>query len=94
MLEGDHTIDSVKIDGLRLYLDDFISDEESLWPFPTFKLREVSITNLQLIGSYPIELDIYGKNGTYDGDNLSFASLNATLKSRYASGAIHGGCPR
>lgn len=90
MLKGEHTIDSVKIDGLRLHLDDFISDEESLWPFPTFKLREVSITNLQLISSYPIELDIYGKNGTYDGDNLSFASLDATLKSRYASGAIHG----
>ena len=90
MLEGEHTIDSVKIDGLRLHLDDFLSEEDSVWPFPTFKLREVTITNLQLISSYPIELDIYGKNGTYDGDNLSFASLNATLKSRYASGSIHG----
>ncbi len=90
MIEGEHTIDSVKIDGLRLHLDDFLSEDDSIWPFPTFKLREVTITNLQLISSYPIELDIYGKNGTYDGDNLSFASLNATLKSRYASGAIHG----
>jgi len=90
MLEGEHTIDSVKIDGLRLYLDDFISDGDSIWPFPTFKLKEVSITNLQLISSYPIELDLSGKNGTYDGDDLSFATLSATLKSRYASGAIHG----
>ena len=90
MLEGEHTIDSIKIDGLRFHLDDFISDEESIWPFPTFKLREVSITNLQLISAYPVELDIRGKNGTYNGDDINFASLTATLKSRYASGAIRG----
>jgi len=91
MLEGEHTIDSVKIDGLRLHLDDFIGDDDSIWPFPTFRLEEVSITNLQLMSSYPIELDIHGKNGTYDGDALSFGSLHATLKSRYGSGAIRGG---
>lgn len=90
MLEGEHTIDSVRIEGLRIHLDDFISDDSSIWPFPTFKLREVKITNLQLLSSYPIELDIQGQNGTYDGDNLSFAWLRATLKSRYASGAISG----
>lgn len=90
MLEGEHTIDSIQIDGLRLHLDDFISDESSIWPFPTFKLREVNITNLQLMSAYPIELVIHGKNGTYDGDNLSFVWLRATLKSRYASGAISG----
>ncbi len=90
MLNGEHTIDSIKIDGLRLQLSDFVSDNSSIWPFPTFKLSEVEITNLQLISTYPIELDIHGKNGTYDGDKLSFASLNATLKSRYASGAIDG----
>jgi translocation and assembly module TamB len=90
MLEGEHTIDSVKIDGLRLHLDDFLSEDDSIWPFPTFKLREVTISNLQLISSYPIELDIRGKNGTYDGDLLNFASLDASIKSRYASGAIHG----
>lgn len=90
ILEGEHTVDSVHIDGLRLQLDDFKSDETSLWPFPTFKLREVTITDLQLISSYPVELDLYGKNGTYDGDVINFASLNATLKSRYASGAISG----
>ncbi|MDD2780386.1 translocation/assembly module TamB domain-containing protein [Sulfuricurvum sp.] len=90
MLEGEHTIDSIKIDGLRLHLDDFISDEESIWPFPTFKLRDVSITNLQLISAYPVELDLRGKNGSYDGDSINFASLTATLKSRYASGAIRG----
>ena len=90
MLEGEHTIDSIKIDGLRLHLDDFISDGDSIWPFPTFQLRDVSITNLQLISAYPVELDLRGKNGTYDGDTINFASLTATLKSRYASGAIHG----
>jgi translocation and assembly module TamB len=90
MLEGEHTIDSIKIDGVRLHLDDFISDETSIWPFPTFKLTDVAITNLQLMSAYPIELDIYGKNGTYDGSDLSFAMLNASLKSRYVSGAIKG----
>lgn len=90
MLEGEHTIDSVAIDGLYINLDDFLNDDESIWPFPTFKLREVTITNLQLISSYPIELDIRGKNGTYDGDNLSFALVESTFKSRYANGAIRG----
>lgn len=90
MLEGEHTIDSIKIDGLRLHLDDFISNEDSIWPFPTFRLRDVTITNLQLISAYPVELDLRGKNGTYDGDDINFASLTATLKSRYASGAIRG----
>jgi translocation and assembly module TamB len=90
MLEGEHTIDSVKIEGLRLHLDDFMSDDDSIWPFPTFKLREVSITNLQLTSAYPVELDIRAKNGTYDGDYLSFADLDATLKSRYASAAMRG----
>lgn len=90
MLEGEHTVDSLKIDGLRMHVDDFLSDSGSIWPFPTFKLKEVDITNLQLISSYPVELDIHAKNGTYDGDELNFALLNATLKSRYASAAIHG----
>lgn len=90
MLEGEHTIDSVTIDGLYINLDDFLNDDESIWPFPTFKLREVTITNLQLISSYPIELDIRGKNGTYDGDNLNFALVESTFTSRYASGAIRG----
>lgn len=90
MLGGEHTVDSVKIEGLRIHLDDFLSDSGSIWPFPTFKLKEVDITNLQLISSYPMELEIHGKNGTYDGDELNFALLNATIKSRYASAAIHG----
>lgn len=90
ILQGEHTIDSVQIDGLRLQLDDFKSDSSSIWPFPTFKLREVALTNLQLISAYPVELDLHGKNGTYDGDEINFASLNATFKSRYASGAISG----
>lgn len=90
MLEGEHTIDSIKIDGLRLHLDDFISDESSIWPFPTFALREVHITNLQLMSAYPVELDLHGENGSYDGEDIQFASLLATFKSRYASGAVRG----
>lgn len=90
MLNGEHAIDSINIDGLRLHLDDFINDKDSIWPFPTFKLRDVTITNLQLISSYPIELDLRGKNGSYDGNTIDFASLNATFKSRYASGALSG----
>lgn len=89
MLEGEHTIDSVRIDGLQLHLDDFLTDDNSPWPFPTFKLREVTITNLQLMSSYPIELDIHAKNGDYDGNVINFTSFDATLKSRYASSAIH-----
>ncbi len=94
ILKGDHTIDSVRIDGLRIHPEDFTGDSGSVWPFPTFKLREVALRNLQLIGSYPIELDLYGKNGTYDGDQLDLASVDATFKSRYASGAIRGAVRR
>ena len=90
MLQGEHSVESVKIEGLRIHLDDFLGEGGSIWPFPTFKLKTVEITNLQLISSYPIELDIHAKNGTYDGNELNFAVLNTTLKSRYASAAIHG----
>jgi translocation and assembly module TamB len=90
MMEGKQTIDSITIDGLRLYLDDFMDEDGGLWPFPTFHLANVTITNLQLIGEYPIELDIHAKNGTYDGDHLSFDSLRASVKSRYAGGALSG----
>jgi len=90
MLNGDHTVDSIRIDGLRIHLDDFISDDDSPWPFPTFNLKEITLTNLQLISSYPLEIDLYAKNGTYDGDNLNLASLEGTFKSRYGSGAITG----
>lgn len=90
MLQGEHSVESVKIEGLRIHLDDFLGEGGSIWPFPTFKLKTVEITNLQLISSYPIELDIHAKNGTYDGNELNFAVLNTTLKSRYVSAAIHG----
>jgi len=90
ILKGEHIIDKVVIEGLQIRLEDFISDEESIWPLPKFKLGEVTITNLQLLSDYPVELDLAGHNGSYDGDNLNFASLTATLKSRYADGAIIG----
>ncbi len=90
ILEGKHVVDSLHIDGLRIHLDDFLSEEDTPWPFPTFALNEVVITNLQLISVYPVELDLEGKNGSYDGDALSFASIRATVKSRYASAALQG----
>jgi translocation and assembly module TamB len=90
ILKGEHVIDKIVIDGLQIHLDDFINNEEVSWPLPMFTLKEVIFTNLQLISSYPIELDLTGQNGSYDGDKLNFASISATIKSRYASGAIKG----
>lgn len=90
ILKGEHVIDAIKIDGLRIHLDDFIGDGGTSLPLPLFKLKEVSLTNIQLISAYPIELDIYGKNGSYDGKNLNFSSLQGSVKSRYASGALKG----
>jgi len=90
ILNGQHVIDSIKIDGLRIYLDDFVGDSGSVLPLPLFKIKEVTLTNIQLMGSYPIELNFHGKNGSYDGDNLNFASVQSTIQSRYASGALQG----
>jgi translocation and assembly module TamB len=90
ILKGEHVIDSISIDGLQIHLDDFISDEGSSFPLPFFKLKEVTLTNIQLISDYPIEFDMHGKNGSYDGKQLNFTSLQASLKSRYASGALQG----
>ncbi|MDD5053651.1 MAG: translocation/assembly module TamB domain-containing protein [Sulfuricurvum sp.] len=90
MLKGDHTIDKIHIDGLQLNLNDFMNSDSSPWPFPTFKLTEIEITNLQLISSYPLELDIHATNGSYDGNELQLSSIKATIKSQYASGAIAG----
>lgn len=91
ILEGNHTIDSISIDGLRVHLDDFISDEDSSsLPLPTFVLKEVKLTNIQLISSYPIELDISANNGSYNGEKLNFKAINGSIKTLYASGAIKG----
>ncbi|MFA5215137.1 translocation/assembly module TamB domain-containing protein [Sulfuricurvum sp.] len=90
MLEGKHIVDSLRVDGLRLHLDDFLNADKTPWPFPTFALKKVVITNLQLISVYPIEIDLEGKNGSYDGEFLSFASIRATVQSRYASAAVEG----
>lgn len=90
ILQGEHVVEKITLRGLRLDLEDFISDDESPWPFPTFQLKAISITNLQLISTYPIELDIEAHDGVYDGDALSLESLRATLKSRYAGAAIRG----
>ncbi|MDP3301903.1 MAG: translocation/assembly module TamB domain-containing protein [Sulfuricurvum sp.] len=90
ILKGEHVIDSIKIDGLRIHVDDFIGDGSTSLPLPLFKLKEVSLTNAQLISEYPIELNVYGKNGSYDGKNLNFLSIQGSVKSLYASGALKG----
>lgn len=90
IIQGEHIVDKIALEGVRIDLADFKNGGDSPWPFPTFKLKEVKITNLQLISAYPIELDIRGENGTYDGDALNLKAVQATLKSRYASAAIQG----
>lgn len=90
ILKGEHIIDSIKIDGLRIHLDDFIGDGGASFPLPLFKLKEVTLTNVQLLSEYPIEVNIHAKNGSYDGQTLNFLSLQASIKSRYASGALKG----
>lgn len=90
ILKGEHVIDAITIDGLRIHLDDFVGDTGSALPLPLFKIKEVTLSNVQLISSYPIELNFHGENGSYDGENLSFASVQSTIKSRYASGALQG----
>lgn len=90
ILKGEHVINSIKIDGLRIHVDDFIGDSGSSLPLPLFKFKEVSLTNIQLISAYPIEFDMQGKNGSYDGKSLNFTSIQGSIKSRYASGALKG----
>ncbi len=90
ILKGEHVIDRISIDGLRIHLDDFIRDESSSFPLPLFRLKEVTLTNIQLISDYPIEFNLQGKNGSYDGKNINFSSIQASVKSRYASGSLKG----
>lgn len=90
ILNGEHVIDTVSIDGLQIHVDDFIGDSGTSLLLPLFKLKEVTLTNLQLISEYPIEVNIHGKNGTYDGEFLNFRSVQSSIKSRYASAALQG----
>ncbi len=91
MLKGQHVIDSVTIDGLRIHLDDFMDDRKnSSLPLPTFALKKVTLTNLQLISAYPVELNLYGKNGSFDGKKLNFKEFKATVATRHASAALSG----
>lgn len=90
MLKGRHVVDRVSISGLRIDLDDFTGGSDTPWPLPKFQLKEVELTNLQLLSAYPIELDVHAKNGSYDGENLNFAAVDATVKSLYAGAAVRG----
>lgn len=90
IMKGKHIVESISIEGLQIHIDDFLSDESTPWPFPNFILKEVTLNNLQLISDYPVELDFKGKNGFYDGDDLSFSSFAATLRSKYSDAVIQG----
>ncbi len=72
-------------------MEDFISDEDTpSLPLPIFALKKVTLTNLQLISTYPIELDIYGQDGSFNGKNLNFKTLTASVRTQYASGVLRG----
>ncbi|MFH0709880.1 MAG: translocation/assembly module TamB domain-containing protein [Pseudomonadota bacterium] len=91
ILNGKHVIDSINIDGLQIHLEDFISDDDTpSLPLPIFALKEVTLTNLQLISTYPIELDIHGKDGSFNGKNLNFKTITASVRTQYASGVLRG----
>jgi translocation and assembly module TamB len=92
IIKGKHTIDSIHIDGLRINLDDFLTSDTSNSPFvfPKFILKEVKLTNIQLMSTYPIELNINGRNGSFDGTNLNFNEISASVRTQYASGALKG----
>ncbi len=91
ILNGKHVVDSVRIDGLQIHLNDFINGSNSpSLPLPIFTLKEVTLTNLQLISSYPVELNIHGENGSFDGKYLNFKTLTASARTQYASGAVQG----
>jgi len=90
ILKGKHTVDSIRIDGLRIHTDDFLSGSSTPWPFPVFTLKKVDLTNLQIISAYPITLNIHGENGSYDGKFLNFSSIRATGQSLYADAALEG----
>ena len=39
ILKGEHVVDSIKIDGLRIHLDDFTGGSGGSFPLPLFKLH-------------------------------------------------------
>lgn len=92
ILQGKQVVDSIRIDGLQINLEDFVGDDDdsSTWVLPRFALKEVNLTNIQLISSYPISLNIHGNNGSFDGKNLNFKNILVSAQTRYASGVISG----
>lgn len=90
ILQGEHIIDSLKVSGVRITLDDFSEGGGSSLPFPTFAIRKIELKNIQIVSAYPIEFDLYGTRGSYNGDRLDFDTVTATVKSRYAGAAIKG----
>ncbi len=91
ILQGRHVIDAIRIEGVRIHLDDFIhsTQKHRRFPLPHFFIRDFQLTNLQLISSYPIEVDMVGKNGSFDGKTLSMKNLTVSIRSRYAGAKLH-----
>jgi translocation and assembly module TamB len=91
IVKGNHIIDSIHVDGLQIHLDDFINGGDGgSFALPIFTLKEVILTNIKLMSVYPIELDVHGKNGSFDGKNLNFKTLIVSARTQYASGVLSG----
>jgi translocation and assembly module TamB len=91
ILQGRHVIDAIRIEGVRIHLDDFIhsTQQHSAFPLPHFLINDLQLTNIQLISPYPVELDIVGKKGSFDGKKLSMKNLTVVLRSFYANAHLH-----
>ncbi len=92
IIMGEHRVQSIKIDGLYIDLDDFLDDSDSSfeWKFGKFYFDDITITNLQLASSYPIELDIFATNALFDGRSLDAKNIRANIKSEFVSGSASG----
>lgn len=91
IIQGKHVIDALKVDGVQIHLDDFLhsTHKHSRFPLPHFRIHQLQLTHIQLLSAYPIELDMVGKNGSFDGKSLSMKQLTVTLRSRYAESKLH-----
>lgn len=91
IIQGEHVIDALKVDGVQIHLDDFLhsTHQHSRFPLPHFRIHQLQLTHIQLLSAYPIELDMVGKNGSFDRKSLFMKNLTVTLRSRYAESTLH-----
>lgn len=92
ILQGKHVVDAVRIDGMRIHLDDFLhsTQQHRTFPLPHFRIHDLQLTNIQLISSYPLELDMVGKNGAFDGKTFSLKNFILGLHSAYGHAHLEG----